>query len=393
MVTSTNYTDLSYVEETVAGTTPTSPVFNIIPTTDGTPEGNITTTVSETIRSDRQTDDLVPVDADVGGPFNYEISYSPFKPLIKSLLQSAAAAGSVDSSSSDLTFGNPAAGVQPLDDNAGGAFTGVVAGQYIAVGGASYPANNGVFLVKTVTDNSTISIVNAAGISSANDSGVTFKGESWRNGADTPDSYTFCKRVLGTDVPAFFYYKGCQISQMSFNFETGSILTGAGELVGLQEDVTETPYFGQTFDNPPAYDLMNSVSSVVNVAIGGLAETTKFSSLDLTITNNISSAKRIGVLGAAGLASFALDITGSISIYFEDIAAYTKFKNSESFDIAFTLQDVSGNIMVISMPKAKFESLATPIAGKDNFLMMEGSVRALRNTDTDHMIQFTFIDA
>ncbi len=392
MVTSTNYTDLSYVKEIVAGETPAAPAFQIIPTTDGSPEGNITTAVSQTIRSDRQTDDLVPVDSDVGGPFNYELSYDPFKPLIKALLQSAALAGSVDVSSADVSYAAPAGGVQDITDNEGGAFTNVAVGQYISIADATDSANNGVFKVVTVTDPSNISVNNASGVLDANDAG-TFKGESWRNGADSPDSFTFCKRVTGTATPAYFYYKGCQISQMSFNFETGSILTGAGELVGLQEDVTETPYGGQTFVDTPAYDLMNSVSSVVSVDIGGLPADTKFSALDLTVTNNINAAKQIGVLGASGLASFTLDITGSISIYFENITAYNQFKNSQSFDIAFTLQDVSGNILVISMPKAKFESLSTPISGKDNFLMMDGTIRALRDSDTDHMVQFTFIDA
>jgi len=44
------------------------------------------------------------------------------------------------------------------------------------------------------------------------------------------------------------------------------------------------------------------------------------------------------------------------------------------------------------MPKCKFESLDTPIAGKDSFLMQSGSFKALRDATSNYMIKLTRID-
>ena len=91
-ITSTNYVDFSYALETVPGVidddSPT--VFQKLPITSVGLTDNISTAVSEVIRSDRQTDDLVVVDSEVGGECNYELSYAPYKPIITSLFQNGA---------------------------------------------------------------------------------------------------------------------------------------------------------------------------------------------------------------------------------------------------------------------------------------------------------------
>ena len=87
MATSSNYTQLAYIEEVTAGTTPATPTFQLLPTTGGSPVSNISTAVSEVIRADRQTDDLTVVDSSVSGDINYELSYAPYKPFLQALLQ------------------------------------------------------------------------------------------------------------------------------------------------------------------------------------------------------------------------------------------------------------------------------------------------------------------
>ena len=87
MVATTNNTDISYSREVVAGIINTNPVFKTIPTTGGSPTNNITTAVSEVIRSDRQTTDLTKTDVDINGDINYELDYPNYAPLMVSLMQ------------------------------------------------------------------------------------------------------------------------------------------------------------------------------------------------------------------------------------------------------------------------------------------------------------------
>jgi len=277
---------------------------------------------------------------------------------------------------------------------AGGDFVadGYIVGGYIHVSGFSGPENNGVFLITAVAT-SQIEVAETLAIESAGVP-VVISLTTVRNGAQSqPDSYTFLKRVGGIDNLAYFYYNGMQISQMTFNFATGSILNGTFDLIGFTETVTETEIVGQTIVDIPAHALMNSVSSITKIDIVGLSVTTEFESLNLTINNNINAAKAIGTLGAVDLASFTLDVTGDINLYFEDIATYDKFKAADSFSLAITLEDSGGNIMIVSMPKVKFETLESPVDGKDNFLFQAGTMRALRDATNNYMVQFDFFDA
>lgn len=305
-ITSTNYTDLSYILEVTPGTTPATPALQLLPTIGGAPMANISTVISETIRSDRQTDDLILTDQDTGGDVNFELTFDAWKPLMIALLQSS----------------TPVA------------------------------------------------------------------GDQWRNGADTPNSYTFLKRVVNAGTTTYFYYTGCQIAAMTFNIEVGGLITGSMSLIGYDENDTATEIVGSTYTPIAAYKLMSTAASVTTATITGA--TAQFSSLTLNVNNNINQAKKVGTLGAFDLASFTLEVGGDISIYFEDLTAYTLFKNSTSFALDLQLTDGDNNIIDINLPKCKFNSLEPPIEGKDNFLMLEGNFTALRDDSNDYMIEFDF---
>ena len=318
-ITSTNYTDISYIKEVTPGVIPdNSPtVFQIIPTTGGSPSYNLTTTVSDVIRSDRQTDDLVVTDAEVTGDIEFEAAYGPYKPLFQSLLRGA---------------------------------------------------------IDTVTEPGS---------------------EIVQNGNLVPDTYTFVKRVLGIADPTYFYYNGCALSQVVMNFETGAILTGTQSVFGRTEvtgtDGTTIPITSQSFTDPPAYTVLNSVSNVVT-SITGLPANTEYETLSLTVNNNTTGAKAIGTLGSVDIADFTLEVTADITLYFQDLAAYNLFLQSGNFAIVTTLTDSAGNILEITLPWCKFETLDVPIEGRDAFLMLDGSFRALRDPGNNYMIQMKWTD-
>lgn len=386
-ITSTNFTDIGYVAETVPGQTPATPTFQLLPTTGGAPENTITTAVSEVIRSDRMIDDLVPVDGDVAGTLNYELSYAPYKPLIENFLRGTKKTVSF---SGQIVAVNATSEFTTTDD-----FT---SGTNLAVGDIIYmddfvtnPENNQSYRITSLTATN-MGVEPAPPVDETVASG-TIDGEIIYNGANAIDYYTFVKRVQGIAATAYFYYPQMSVSGLSMNFETGSILNGTMEVIGTIENATETGIAGQTFNAIPAYDIMNSVTSVDQITIEGLSAASQFMSMNLSLMNNTTAAKAIGTLGAVDLADFTFEGTADVSLYFEDLIAYEKFKDSESFSVTIVLADVTGNRIQIYLPKCKFETLNPPIEGKDNFLMQEGSMRVLRDATLDYMVQFSFYTA
>jgi hypothetical protein len=208
-----------------------------------------------------------------------------------------------------------------------------------------------------------------------------------------PDSYSFRRKITvpnGSD--AYFYYRGCQISSAEFSFQTSSILTDTLGVVGFTEEPTATAVAGETETAIPAYSIMNAVTSVTTLDITGLPAGTEVESIDVSIDNNVTPAKAIGTLGAVDLAQFTMDVTGNINVYFEDNTIFQNFQNSQSFSISIVLTDTAGNTIEIDLPKCKFESLQSPVPGKDEFFFSSGTYRALRDSSSGYTVQLTFTD-
>ncbi len=389
----TNYSKLAWIEEVTPGQTPVSPAFQELPINSIGLVESIATEVSEAIRSDRMIDDLVIVDSDVGGDNEYELSFKAYKPLMISLLQCAKnpigivaivgatdiqvvnATNSFDSTTTDFVAAN------------------IAVGMWINVDGFSNSANNELHRVTAVTANQVIvdSLISIL-VDEASGASINIDAETYRNSNAVPESYTFRQSNLVDAVEYIAYYYGQQVSQMTFNFETGAILAGAMMLMGLTAEMTNTPKAGETLVPVADYRIMNSVSNLALI-VTGLAAGTVYESFNLTVNNNINPQKGIGTLGAIGLGSFTLEITADMNIYFKDLTAYNAFKNSTGFLSAFQLTDGDGNKIVVTLPNCKFETLESPVPGKDEFFFQTGTVRGLRDPITNCMVQFDFISA
>ena len=387
MSASTNKTSLAYDKEDVFGTTNDTPQFTLLPTTGGSPVNNITTAMSEVIRDDRQTDDLVVVDGDVSGDMNYELSYAPYADFMASVLMNATT-GSIN----EIGIGNLSASDTIISKASLEAV--INKGDVFRLTSVAEPAIDGEY-VCILEGTGEVTIYPGTGATGNLTDLVATATSIQTNGADPIEGYTIKKTADNAGTPYYWYYRGCAINTMNFNFATGSILNGSIGIVGLQEDARTTKLTGEQTDIPiPAYSIMNSVTSVGVIRIGGVSlGLCNFSNLDLTIDNQINAAKSIGVLGACDLAAYSLQITGNTEVYFNNLDLYNKFLNSESFSITIIVSDTQGNAIGIDMPKCKFESLDTPISGKDAFLMQSGSFKALRDDTADYMIKFSRIDA
>jgi hypothetical protein len=389
MVTSTNRTDLAYVAEVTPGTTPPTPAFQSLPVTGIGLQTEIATAVSEAIRNDRQIDDLVPVDENIQGSTPFELTFEAWTPLMIALLQGAAGV-SVDVSGSDVDVTQ---GTSTYLSSGAVNFSTLTPGMFVNISGFQNAANNGPKEVVSSTATDLI-VTDPDLVSQVAGDAVVFKAESYRNGAEEAQAFTFRKGISPSGgVESIFYFVGCEVSQMAFAFNTAEILNATMDIMGLSSDATTTPIAGETITPVANYALMNSVNSVVAIDVGGLPAQTEFQTLNLTINNNITGAKAIGTLGSFDLASFTLDATGDVELYFEDLSAYNLFKQAGNFSLAIAMQDTSGNTIVMSMPNCKFETMEEPIPGKDEFLFQTATFRALRDPVLDYMVQFDLIPA
>lgn len=139
---STNRTSLAYTLEATAGTTPATPPFTALRVTSNTPKFDPKTTVSNEIRADRQTTDLILIDADASGDAGIELSYSAFDDMIQAAMQGTWSSNpgitvvTLDTEISDIS-----ATVATVANPLGTPFK---TGMLVFTGGFTTPANNGL---------------------------------------------------------------------------------------------------------------------------------------------------------------------------------------------------------------------------------------------------------
>lgn len=381
-MTTTNNTAIGYSLETVPGVINTNPTFQLIPTTGGKPTATTKKAVSTAIRDDRQQNGIAVVGLDVAGDINFELSQIPFADLLVSLMRGTEYNGLAASATDIAASNGPSAFTSTSTDFVASGF---VVGMRIRTIGFATPANNDTWAVTAVavnqldvvlaSDGATAPTTEAAGAS------VSLQGDLIDSGALDPDTYTFLYRVQNLVATGYFYYPGVQIGKLQLTVPTEGLVTGVLSLMGLSETATTTAAVGQTVTPEQDYRILNGASNIEELSFSGLPDDC-FSELTISIDNTLMAAKCIRTLGTNGIAANTINVTGTASVYFGDLASYNDYKNDTAFSWTIFWKDEDGKGIGFTFPYCKWETLDTPRAGKDQFLMLSGTWRATRDPVT-----------
>jgi len=388
----TNLTSLAYIVESTPGSIPSTPNFQELPVNSIGLIEDLIAQASEALRGDRMQDNAVVVDKNVAGDCTFELSYTAWLPILVALLQQGGTAdASVDITATDLAANGTTDEFESTATNF--VTSNVKVGQWIRVSGFTEAANNGMFRITSVaTDAIGIdTTLNPTGLTTevAGDS-VTMKGDMYRNGASTPKTYTFRKILDKDGTKYYFYYTGVIISSVTINWAASGVITGTLNLQGRSVTVSTSPQAGEATTEAVSYDMMSAGGSVLGLYYS-LDVTAVFTSLELSMNNNVNPKKGIATLGAVGHGSFDFDAMASGEFYFEDLTTYNAFNNSTGFLVSLVMDGGSSQRIVITMPNCKWLTLAEPIPGKNNFLMESGSFQAFRESTLNCSLQIDFV--
>jgi hypothetical protein len=292
------------------------------------------------------TTDLVVVGAQASGGLNFELSYNEFDTLLAATLQGSwLTAGAGGEQTITATFASPA---NTITASTGTPFANVSAGQWIKISGAVNAANNGYVRVLTKTS-ATVLVLDKTLVAETSTASVKVSASRLVNGA-TQRSYSIEKR---------FVYRGMTASRMALNFQSGSLVTGSFEFMGKDSERKTASFLPGTPAASQTGTIMNAVSGVGAILENGtpLSNTTFISSLSLNVDNTLRAQNAVGVLGAAGIGSGSLKVTGSMEVYFADGTLYDKLANNTDSSLVWTVfdkADGSGGGYAFNLPKIKF---------------------------------------
>lgn len=216
--------------------------------------------------------------------------------------------------------------------------------------------------------------------------GAPVSGVSTLKNGVTKQPFTFQKHFTDISVPEFHTFRGCCIESMDLKFEIGKIVTGSFTVMGSNIAQTEAIITGSTFAAAAVTVPMNAVTDLQNFNIDGVPYTGCISSLSLNMKNNTRAIQCLGSIGAKDMKLGTLEVTGDMSLYFNDGSIFDKFVEGTEFSFSFDVTDEDGNKYTFTIPRAKFESGEALAGGRNSDVMASLKWRALYDATTNKVI-------
>lgn len=373
-----NSTTLSFIKESTAGTTPSSPAMQLLRFTGESLESTNTTTTSEEIRSDRATSDLVLTDQTNSGEINVELTATSFDALMEGALFTDATW-----TSTSITATTIAVTATGFTDSGNGFISGgLQVGQTFSISGTANAFTN---LTKFRVVTLAAGVVTTYPVPFATESvgnSMVIKGSTIKSGK-TDHSYTIQKSHTGLATTVYQNFRGARVSTMSQDLSVGSLATMAFGFTALNGQTTEDQISGLSNTAVTTTPVMSTVGNVSQITAVGTGVTTliKFTTLSFSYDNALRELKSIGSLGSVDVRAGTIMATATINPYFEDIQLLTAFNANTSFHLSWIVSDttagVNGNSYIFSFPNVKFTAQSLAAGSKDADMIINGTVQAI----------------
>lgn len=383
-----NVVSLKYIAETTPGTTPAGGLTALrYKTADF--NANINTTVSQEIRSDRATTDLVRTSASSEGSVAFELSAVEYEPFIQSAL-----GGTFTTAVSLSSTSIAASATANTLSGAGMVTTNLTAGDFIRVGGFSNSANNGIFQIASVgTTTVTLSSAYATLVTEAAGPTVTVKGKRVRNGT-TKKTFTIERNF--TDLAnEYMYHKGMMVSTMALNTASEAIIEGTFALQGRSTTIDTSSVAGTAASTTATSNsIMSAVANVGTIYENDTAITdVYFKSINLTTNNNLRNLTAIGNLYPVDINMGSFGAEFAMEAYFANSTLLSKYLAGTATALTYILTDDSGNSFVINAPNVKYSAGSLTGIALNSDVMVSLTGTALYDSTYGYMLQISYLPA
>jgi len=351
---------MSYIAEDTYGETKTGSNLQTLRLTGESVKMDTDTTSSNELRSDRQTSDIIRNNISASGSIEWEMSYGAYDDLIAAWLMSSGWSSPVSVTATTIAAVNATNSITDSGDG----FGTLVAGQWIKVSGFDTAANNGYFKIETAAAGEITVSGGTLTDESAGESVTIQMGGQVTQGTT---STSFNIERAYTDIAGEFVLNtGMMVSSGSMNISPDQIITGSFDFLGRQA-ASMAASAGTGYTAAPTNSVMNAIDNVnVLLSDGSSFSAREFS---LSLNNNLRTRLQIGHLGAISIGTGTVDVTGSLTAYFQSSADMDKYRNFTTTSIAIALEDVSGNGYVIELPSVKFTDGTDNASGKNTDIM------------------------
>lgn len=395
---SSSLAQMTYIKEATFGVTPVVGNRKALRFVSESLDFQITKEASKEINATRTISSMVPVEASASGGFQAEPSYLEYDEFLESTLQSTWAVygtNGVQAVASNVTFTATTLTAAVATSGADSWAT-LQKGQWFKVNAPTDVNDGKILRVSSVTAPTTTVITldaSTPAVVSGPVVGCTIATSRLTHGTTQT---SFSLQRSNPDITQFMAFTGCTPSKLDISLDSGALSSISFDFMGKSATASATDLLPGTTVPSKTYDIHSGASgSVCQLWEGGAPITGTFvKSLSMSYDNALRAQTALCSLGAIGIGSGTISITGSMSVYFADANLFTKFKNNVNSSLTFSSVDGAGNGYIFTIPVANVSSWKTNASGKDSDMMVDVQFTGLRDASnaTATLQKALFID-
>lgn len=359
--------NLSYIVESVFGTTPTNPLMKRLRHVACSLGLSKTTLISEELRSDRQITDYNHGMKQTGGDITAELTYATLDDLLEATLCGTWTVKAPPMTADTISA---AAADNSINDSGNGfvtAFPGLEVGDRLSIAGFTGTAGNNQ--TATVVSIAAGKIVLTTGTPLVNDAAgesVTITPLSYRLKAGTTRrSFSFMREFADQGSNQFHVFSGSELSKFTTTIGVDQIIRFVFSILGKQDAAPGSEPASTTYTAANTNPTMNSLSGTLKEGGSTSAIVTE---LQLTLENGLEPKPNIGNDTVQTKASIGRsNLSGQLTGYFEDATLLNKFRNGTESSLNLTIADSATPLArqyVVGLPRVKYNGGQPDTAGQ-----------------------------
>lgn len=176
------------------------------------------------------------------------------------------------------------------------------------------------------------------------------------------------------DINQYKINRGCIVNGFTLNAPVEGLTNISFDILGLSQAISGSSVDADGYTAQPARQPFIHCGGTISEGGSPIGIVTD---LSLTMTNNLETAFTWGGCDPYTLVPARVDVTGSMSVLFEDAALLNKFINDTSSSLEFTLVDNAGNTMTFELPNIKYTGADAPIDTGSGLRVINLPFRAL----------------
>lgn len=172
---------------------------------------------------------------------------------------------------------------------------------------------------------------------------------------------SFTVERLFNDITQYVRYTGCEVNGFSLKLAPNKMATLSFSLVGKDQTIAQTAIAGSSYSSLTDTAQFDTFNATINEGGSAIAIVTE---ADIKLENGIEPQFVIGSSTTLRPAIGRSNVTGSITVYFEDQAMLTKFQNETTSSLDITLTDPAGNTLQFAIGSLKYTSGQPDVSGE-----------------------------